>query len=149
MKSLFVVAVGALLACPVLAQDATNAPPAPPPPGEGGPGGHHHHHDMFPFLTDAEKAQYKKDHDAVFAADPTLATEGKDLMGQMRDSHDAGEPPSPDLMAKFKAFQDKVNAAMVKLDPSVEPIIDKIKAHHPPHGGPGGGPPPPPPDSGT
>jgi len=139
-RTLLLLSLGALLTCPSLAQpaDSTNAPPSGPPPGEG------HHHDLK-FLTDAEKQELHKAHDAALAADPTLATQKKDLMDQMKEAHDAGEKPSADLMAQMHAFREKMDAAMIKADPNVAPIIAKIKAHHP-HGGPGG-PPPPPSDS--
>ena len=87
------------------------------------------------FLTDAEKQELHKAHDAALAADATLGPEEKDLWDQMKAAHDAGGKPSDDLIAKMHAFRDKMNAAMIKADPDVAPIIAKIKAHH--HGGPG------------
>jgi hypothetical protein len=98
------------------------------------------------FLTDAEKQELHKAHDAAVAADPTLVTQEKDLKDQMKEAHDSGEKPSKDLMDQMHAFRDKLDAAMIKADANVAPIIAKIKAHHP-HGGPGGPPPPPPSDS--
>ncbi len=138
MKSLLILTLGALLACPFLARadSATNdAPPGPPP---GGPGGHH-----MKFLTEAEKAELKKAHEAALAADPSLAKEDADL----KAAHEAGTPPTEEEKADMKAFHEKMDAAMVKADPAVAPILAKIKAHHHGPGGPGG--PPPPPDSGT
>jgi Spy/CpxP family protein refolding chaperone len=117
--------VGALVAFPLLAQAQDNAAPPPPPP-DGGPGEHHHHHDPLAGLTDAEKAELKKAHDAAIAADPTLATEEK-------------EADASDDREKKHAFREKLDAAMIKADPAVEPIIAKIKKHHPkPPGGPEG-----------
>ena len=127
--------MGALLACPTLtkADDAT-----PPPPGEGPPPGEHHHPDLS-FLTDAQKAELKKDHDAVMAAHPDWATEEQSL----RAAHQPGTPPTEDEMNQMKALHDKVDAAMIALDPAVAPIIAEVKAHmhHGHHGGPGGPPP--------
>jgi hypothetical protein len=94
------------------------------------------------FLTDAEKQELHKAHDAAIAANPALATEGQNLKTQMDAAHESGEPPSDDLKAQMHAFQDKMDAAMIAADSNVVPIIAKIKAHH--HGGPGGPPPPPP-----
>jgi hypothetical protein len=94
------------------------------------------------FLTDAEKQELQKAHDAAVAANPSLATEGKDLMDQMKAAHDAGQQPSADLQAQMHAFREKMDAAMIAADAAVAPILAKIKAHH--HGGPGGPPPPPP-----
>jgi Spy/CpxP family protein refolding chaperone len=126
--------MGALLTCPLLAQPApsANTPPSGPPPGGG-------HHDMA-FLTDAEKQELHKAHEAAVAANPTLGTQEKDLMDQMKTAHDSGEQPSDDLKAKMHALRDKMDAAMIKADANVAPIIAKMKAHHG-HGGPGGPPP--------
>src|SRR5476651_1436284 len=127
-RTLLLLTLGAILTCPSFAQPAsTNAPPSGPPPG-----GHH----GMDFLTDAEKQEMHKAHDAALAADPSLATEEKSLRDQMDAAHESGEPPSDDLKAKMHAFRDKMDAAMIKADANVAPIIAKIKAHH--HGGPGG-----------
>ena len=132
-RTFLLLTLGALLACPCLtkADDSTNQPPPGPPP-EG------HHHDMS-FLTDAEKAELKKAHDAAVTADPSLVTEEQAL----RAAHQPGVPPTQDEMTQMHAFRDKMDAAMIKADPAVAPIIEKIKAHH--HGPP----PPPPPAPGT
>ena len=133
-RLLFVLTLGAALACPAMAQPAdstsTNAPPDGPPPGE-----HHHDHDMK-FLTDAEKAELKKAHDAAIAGDPSLKTEEDSIHATMKADHEAGTPPSDADKATFEAFRDKMDKAMIAADPAVEPILAKIKAHH--HGGPGG-----------
>jgi hypothetical protein len=96
------------------------------------------------FLTDAQKQELKAAHDAAVAADPTLGTEEQSLKSEMEAAHEAGGPPSDDLKQQMHAFRDKMDAAMIKADANVAPIIAEIKAHH--HGGPGGpgGPPPPP-----
>lgn len=136
-RIILLLSLGAILSCPSLAKadDSTNAPPPTPPPGEG-PGGHH----GMGFLTDAEKAELHKAHDAAIAADPSLATEEKANWDAMKAAHDSGTPPTEDQKAAFHAFRDKMDAAMIAADANVAPIIAKIKAHH--HGGPGGPPPP-------
>lgn len=96
------------------------------------------------MLTDAEKQELHKAHDAAVAADPALETEGKGLMEQMKAAHDAGEKPSEDLRDQMHAFHKKMDAAMIKADPNVAPILAKIEAAHQHHGGPDGPPPPPP-----
>jgi hypothetical protein len=118
MKHLLVLLVfGAFLAAPALAQDQ-NPPPGAPPPGP--PGGHHG------ILSDTEKQELHAAHDAAYQADSSLATE------------------ESDLKAKMEAFHEKVNAAMVKADPKVAPILAKLDAAHHHGGGPQGPPPPPP-----
>ena len=81
------------------------------------------------------------DHIAAIAADPSLATEDKTIHDQMQADHDAGTPPSDADKAAWKAFREKMDAAMIKADAAVAPILAKLKAHH--HG-PSGPPPPPP-----
>jgi hypothetical protein len=97
------------------------------------------------FLTDAQKQELKAAHDAAVTADPTLGTEEEANRDAMKQAHESGTPPTDDQKAAWHAFRDKMDAAMIKADPNVAPIIAEIKAHH--HGGPGGpgGPPPPPP----
>jgi hypothetical protein len=99
---------------------------------------------MDKILTPDEQAELKKAHDAALAADPTLAAEDKSLHDQMKAAHDADTPPSDDLRAQMKAFRDKLDAAMIKADAAVAPILAKLKAAHHHHDG-GDGPPPPPP----
>lgn len=121
--------LGALLAFPIFthAQDANTPPAGGPPPG--GPGGHHH--DMA-FLTDAQKAELKKAHDAAIAANPDLGKQEEQLRSQMQP----GTPPTDEQKEQFKAFRDKMDQAMIAADPNVAPIIAEIKAHHHGHGGP-------------
>ncbi len=79
------------------------------------------------FLTDAEKSELHKAHDAAIAADPTLGTEEEAL----KASHKPGTPPTEEEREKMHAFRDKMDAAMIKADPAVAPIIEKIKAQRP------------------
>jgi hypothetical protein len=147
MKRIFLLlTLGAALALAgpslVKAQDSTNAPP----PG-GPPGGFQQIQGMG-FLTDAEKAELKKAHDAAIAADPSLTTEEQSIHEAMQSAYESGTPPTEDQRAAWHAFREKMNAAMIAADPDVAPILAKIKAHHHGPGGPGGdGPPPPPPPS--
>ena len=104
---------------------------------------------MLAGLTDAEKAQFETDRKAALTANPTLATQLQSLMDQMKQAHDSGEKPSEDLMEQMKSLHEQLDQAMLKLDPSIAPILAKLKAHHHHPGGPDGGAPPPPPDSGT
>ncbi len=125
----------------VLAQDAapTTPPPAPPPADSGGgDGGGHHHHDWDKVLTPEERAQLKKDTDAVLAADPDLKKEGDDLKSQ-RPDRDASADDKQAFRAKFKAYMDKVKDAVEKLDPSATAIYAKLDAARAAHQGQGGG----------
>jgi len=130
-RTLLVLTVGALLACPLFAQP-TGSTSAPPPGG---------HHPGMDSLTESEKQEMHKAHDAALAANPSLGTEEQGMRDQMKTAHDSGQPPSDDLKAKMHAFRDKMDAAMIQADANVAPIIAKLKAHHGSHGGPGGPPP--------
>jgi hypothetical protein len=120
-RSLLLLTIGALLACPTLTK-AQDAPPAGGPPPEG---------------PDDQKAELKKAHDAALAANPDLAKED----AAMQAAHDSGTPPTDDQKAQFKDFRKKMDAAMVAADPNVAPILAELKKHH--HHG--DGPPPAPP----
>jgi Spy/CpxP family protein refolding chaperone len=143
-RTLLLLTVGAaLLACPTFihAQDSTNAPASGGPP-EGGPGGHHHGPPDVSFLTDAQKAELKKAHDAALAANPDLAKQDQ----AMQAAHEAGTPPTDEQREQFHQFRKEMDAAMIKADPNVAPILAEMKEHMHHHGGPGG---PPPESSGT
>ena len=117
-RTLLVLTLGALLTCPTFAQPAgsTNAPShqGPPPGGRQG------------MLTDEEQQELHKAHDAALQANPDLAAEGKALT------------------EKMEAFHKKLDAAMIKADPKVAPILAKLEAAHQHHGDQDGPPPPPP-----
>jgi len=147
MKTLLCLTLGALLACPIAAhaQTSTNAAPPGPPP-EGG----FHHHDMLAGLTDAEKAEFEKDRQAALTANPTLATQLQTLGDELKQDREDGTKPTDAQFQQMKSLHEQLDQAMISLDPSVAPILAKLKAHHFHGGGPGGGgPPPPPADSGT
>jgi Spy/CpxP family protein refolding chaperone len=111
----------ALLACAlgsagltsVLADD-TNTDSTPPSSGE--------HHHPSP-LTDAEKAELKKDREQS--------------MGQ-----DASDADKQALREKMHTLMDQINADIVQIDPAAAPLIAKMKAAHHHHGEDGGTPPP-------
>jgi len=143
-RILLVLTLGAALSSTAFAQPdtTTNTPPPGPPPGEG-----EHHHGMD-FLTDADKQELHKAHDAAIAANPALGTEEESLKSEMEAARESGTPPTDDQKEQWHAFREKMDAAMIAADPDVAPILAKIKAHHHGPGGPGG-PPPSTPPSGT
>lgn len=123
-RILLLLSLGAILTCPSFAQDqdSTNAAPQGPPPGEGPPGG---------GLTPDERQELKSAHDAALQANPDLAAQEKQLREEM------------------DALHKQIDAAMIKADPNVAPIIAKMQAAHHHHDGPDGGDGPPPPPSGN
>ena len=85
-------------------------------------------------LTPEEQAQVKKAQDAALAADPALKTEDEALTKQRADLKSTGASASADdkkaLMTQWHDHQDKLHAAMIKIDPTVAPLIEKMKAAH-------------------
>jgi len=74
-------------------------------------------------LTPEERDELMAAHQAALAANPNLDMESKDLQ------------------EKQKALQEKIKAEMIKADPKVAPIIEKLEAAHQHHeGGPGASP---------
>jgi hypothetical protein len=112
----------------VLAQDAGSTTTPPPAPGgeNGGPGGGGHR-GWDKVLTPEERAELKKDTEAVFAADPDLKKEGDDLRGQ-RPAQDASDDDKQAFRAKMKDHRDKVKEAVLKIDPAASAIFAKLDA---------------------
>ncbi len=100
--------------------DSSSTPPPPPSDGGGPGGGGEHHHGMGMPKEDMDKL--KAAHDAALQANPDLAAQEKALHEQM------------------EALHQKIKDAMLKTDPSIAPILEKMeKFHHgPPPGGLGG-----------
>jgi hypothetical protein len=118
--------IGGLSTVPASAQ-AT----ATPPPATGtapAPAGHGH----FSFLTPDEKAQYLKDRHQVLQSNTVLKSQADSLKAQRESMK--GTNPDPvarqALHQQFKALSDSIDQAIIQLDPSAKPIVDKIVAHH-------------------
>ncbi len=121
---LLVLSLGTCLTGSALAQTAsgTSTPSSNPPLHDGPPPGGGHMGGMG-SLTPEERTELMEAHKAAMAANPDLDAESKDLQ------------------EKQKALQEKIKAAMIKADPKVAPIIEKMDAGHQHHdGGPGGAP---------
>jgi Spy/CpxP family protein refolding chaperone len=123
-RLLSLLAAGALLSFPLLAQDS-------PPPSAPSSGQHDTSYAIqkngsaqeITSLTPTEIQELRDAHEAALAADPFLAAEGQVLA------------------EKMQAYRKKLNAAMIKADPKVAAILAKIPPRH--LDGPGGPPPPP------
>ena len=77
------------------------------PGGPGGPGGPMH--EVLQSLTPAERQQLQAAHQKA-AADPAVAAAREKAKEAMKEAHDA------------------MNAAMLKADPNIGPILDKLEA---------------------
>jgi len=75
------------------------------------------------MITPAEWQELSAARTAAFQANPDLVAENRKLSEKMRD------------------VMDKINAAMVKADPTIGPIIAKLEANRPHPGAPVGSPP--------
>jgi hypothetical protein len=69
----------------------------------------------------------------VMTDNPDLKTEQESLRKERQDVRGQGAGASADdkktLRNNFLAHNEKMTAAMLKADPSVQPILDKIKSH--------------------
>ncbi len=117
------------LAAPVAAQ--------PEPPGKeggkqrrafGGPGGPAGPGAFFGAgLSEEEQQKMRAAAEKAFADDPSLKAEGDELRG-LRDKVQSGAATPQDAFAKMKAFGEKMDAALLKADPSLGPILEKRNA---------------------
>jgi Spy/CpxP family protein refolding chaperone len=100
--SLPFILLSCMVALPIQAQTGTNSPtnnPPPPMDNHGGP---------MANLSPQEKQQLKAAHDKAIAADPTLDQ-------KMKAAHEA-----------MDAARQAMHDAILKADPSVGPILDKM-----------------------
>jgi hypothetical protein len=110
-RTLLVVTMGALLACPAFAQSDPGPMPPPGPPGHG-------------MLTSDERQELKTAHQAALQANPDLATEGKALRDQM-------EAYQKKLSAAMIAADPKVQPILAKME-AARPHHDGDDAPPPP-----------------
>jgi hypothetical protein len=121
----------ALITLPALAQtppppaDSTSSAPAVPPPSASSMA-----NQITSTLTPAEKTQLMDVRMKTMAANPDLQTEEMGLMqkGMALQSGGATDADKMAFRGEVKAHADKVRAAMVKLDPTIEPVLAKIEA---------------------
>ncbi len=85
------------------------------------------------FLTADEKAHYAKTRHDALEANPELKADQENLRKEVAAARGQGGGGSTtdkgQLRQGFVAFTKKVDAAMIKLDPSVQPIVEKVNAH--------------------
>lgn len=123
MKIHYALLLAAMLFVPLAAQ-TTNAP-AGTAPSEG-------KHGRFGFLTPDERQHLTKVRKQVLAAHPELQKEQEELQKEREDLKSQGEDASPEdrqaLFQKSMEHGQKMNDAMAQADPTVKPIIEKLKA---------------------
>jgi hypothetical protein len=124
-----------LLGLPLFAQSSapsTTTPPAsttatPPAPPSGGYAAMMEQ--ATATLTPAEKDQLSSARVKAMAQNPDLQTEEMDLMQKMMtlQQGDATDADKASLRDAMRAHGDKVRAAMIKVDPGVQAVIQKVE----------------------
>lgn len=102
-------------------------PTQPPPPGGERP------KMKMDFLTPEEQAKLDAARKKAMESDPSIKAEFEAMKQQREAAKDSGVKPTPEerkaRMEKRRALEDKVHAAMLKADPTIGPILDKVAAH--------------------
>ncbi len=110
----------------VSAQESTT-PPQGPPAGEGRP------KMKMAYLTAEEQAKLEAARNKAVEADPSLKTDMEALKQERQAMKSGGTKPTLEqrqaMMAKAKALEEKSHAAMLKADPTIAPILEKVRAH--------------------
>lgn len=108
---------------PFLLHAQTNSAPAPQAPNSQVAR-------ELAFLTPDQQLQYAKAHQKALENNPTLKSEGEDLMQQGSSLN--SESPAADKQAfleKMNSHRQKLRAAMLKEDPGLTPIFKEIDQH--------------------
>ena len=118
--SLFFMSGAVMFAAP-----ATNSPAAPPAPanGPGTPG------QLIGFLPKTDQDRIMSAYNKAMAADEGLKNEGDDLMLEAQDLEEASPEDRQAFMEKVRSHREKVRQAMLKQDPTLAPVLDKIDKH--------------------
>jgi hypothetical protein len=97
----------------------------------GGGGWHHHRHHLG-ALTQAERAELKKDREAVFASNPALKTQAETLHQQFKalktQTPPATEAQWASLKAQHEAFRTQMRSAIEVVDSGAGALFQKIDA---------------------
>jgi hypothetical protein len=86
--------------------------------------------DPLASLTPAEKQQLLKVRQQVISSNPDLETERDAIRKQKQALKDGTATPQQKiaLLKEIQAHQEKMKAAMLKIDPTLGPVIDKVNA---------------------
>ncbi len=87
-------------------------------------------HGLISFLTPPEQEQYASARAKALAAHPEIKIEGQSLMQQGKDVMANGTMADKQaFMEKMNSHRQKLRAAMLQVDPTLEPIFAKIDKH--------------------
>lgn len=84
----------------------------------------------FASLTPDQKTKVLKARDTVFQTHPELKAEQDELAEQFKTSQTSGQISKKDrhdFFKKFSAHQKKLHAAMLQVDPTLQPIFDQLE----------------------
>ncbi len=85
------------------------------------------------FLSAGDREHLLRVRRQVLESNPDLRSEQEKLRQEMKSAKDGGSSAGVDdkkaLRSEFREHREKMNAAMVKADPTVQPILDQIEAH--------------------
>jgi hypothetical protein len=85
------------------------------------------------FLNPVDRAHLLRVHRQVLAENPDLKSEQQSLMTERQEMKAQGSSLTPADRRAFRekvvAHSEKMDAAMRKDDPTVEPILEQVKAH--------------------
>ena len=97
--------------------------------GAGGGGGR----GALSFLSAEDRAHLMRVRQQVMAQNPDLKSEQDKMMAERKSAKsDGGDASTQDkgaMMKQMRDFHEKMDAAMIKDDPSVQPILEKVKDH--------------------
>jgi hypothetical protein len=96
--------------------------------GGGTPGGDRRAR-MIGFLPAADQDRVMNAYNKAMTDNPALKTEGDDLMQQAESLQDASPEERQGFMEKVRTHQEKIRKAMLKEDPDLAPILDRIDKH--------------------
>jgi hypothetical protein len=77
-------------------------------------------------LTAEENTEIDKAKSAAVFADPSLDAEERILWAKFKAARDAGQRPGADVMAELGRYNTKLYAGMIKIDPKVEPLLERL-----------------------
>lgn len=96
----------------------------------GAPGGGAERGHRLDFLSREDKLHLLRVRRQVLESNPDLKAEGQSLRKEAQSERSGGATTDKAaLRSSIRAHREKMDAAMVKADPTVQPILEQIKAH--------------------
>jgi hypothetical protein len=93
------------------------------------------HGQRLSFLSAEDRQHLMRVRRQVLESNPDLKSEQERLRQEIKSAKDGGSASGANgegkkaLRGELRAHREKMNAAMIKADPTVQPILDEIEAH--------------------